>query len=148
MEDPAATVGLAIHYARMSLAQRAPLPPVIIELLARRVEEGDPACVMVVAFAGAEYDPEDRERTARQVFIAARSVYPIVGISEREDRLSELLRQASRINLTCGPIDNFIIRETMRAVLGEVSEGGITHERRGNPQDGKDSNRQGPTANM
>ena len=47
MEDPAVTVGLAIHFARISLAQRAPLPPVIIELLARRVEEGDPACVMV-----------------------------------------------------------------------------------------------------
>jgi hypothetical protein len=47
MEDPAITVGLAIHFARISLAQRAPLPPVIIELLARRVEEGDPACVMV-----------------------------------------------------------------------------------------------------
>jgi hypothetical protein len=47
MEDPAMTVGLAIHYARMSLAQRTPLPPVIVELLARRVEEGDPACVMV-----------------------------------------------------------------------------------------------------
>jgi len=47
MEDPAVTVGLAIHFARISLAQRAPLPAVIIELLARRVEEGDPACVMV-----------------------------------------------------------------------------------------------------
>jgi hypothetical protein len=47
MEDPAVTVGLAIHFARISLAQRAPLPPVIIELLAQRVEEGDPACVMV-----------------------------------------------------------------------------------------------------
>ncbi len=47
MEDPAVTVGLAIHFARMSLAQRSPLPPVIIELLARLVEEGDPACVMV-----------------------------------------------------------------------------------------------------
>ena len=47
MEDPAVTVGLAIHFARISLAQRSPLPAVIIELLARRVEEGDPACVMV-----------------------------------------------------------------------------------------------------
>jgi len=47
MEDPAVTVGLAIHFARISLAQQAPLPPVIIELLARRVEERDPACVMV-----------------------------------------------------------------------------------------------------
>jgi hypothetical protein len=82
----------------------------------------------VVAFQESEYDAEDRERTARQVFIAARSVYPIVGVSESEDRLPELLRRAARINLVCGPIDNFIIRETMRAVLGEVSDGGITHE--------------------
>ncbi len=73
-------------------------------------------------------DTEDRERTARQVFIAARSVYPIVGVSESEDRVPELLRQAARINLICGPVDNFIIRETMRAVLGEVSDGGIAHE--------------------
>lgn len=47
MEDPAITVGLAIHFARISSAQRAPLPAVIIELLARRGEEGDPACMMV-----------------------------------------------------------------------------------------------------
>lgn len=82
----------------------------------------------VVAFQGSEYDTEDRERTAKQVFIAARSVYPILGVSENEDRLPKLLRQVARINLVCGSIDNFIIRETMRAVLGEVSEGGITHQ--------------------
>jgi hypothetical protein len=38
-----------------------------------------------------------------------------------------LLRQVARINLTCGPIDMGIIRETMHAVLGEVPEGGVTH---------------------
>jgi len=81
----------------------------------------------VVAFQGSEYDAEDQERTERQVFIAARSTYPILGVAESEDRLPKLLRQAARINLTCGPIDNLIIRETMRAVLGEASEGGITH---------------------
>jgi hypothetical protein len=47
MEDPAVAVGLAVHFARISLAQRIALPDAIIELLARRVEEGDPACVMV-----------------------------------------------------------------------------------------------------
>jgi hypothetical protein len=47
MEDPAVAVGLAVHFARISLAQRVALPAVIVELLARRVEEGDPACVMV-----------------------------------------------------------------------------------------------------
>jgi hypothetical protein len=47
MEDPAVAVGMAVHFARISMAQRVALPAVIIELLARRVEEGDPACVMV-----------------------------------------------------------------------------------------------------
>jgi hypothetical protein len=47
MEDPAVAVGLAVHFARISLSQRVALPDVIIELLARRVEEGDAACVMV-----------------------------------------------------------------------------------------------------
>lgn len=47
MEDPAVTVALVVHYAKLSLAQRVPIPPVIIELLTRRVEEGDPACIMV-----------------------------------------------------------------------------------------------------
>jgi hypothetical protein len=47
MEDPAVAVGLAVHFARISLAQRVALPDVIIELLARRVEEGDAACMMV-----------------------------------------------------------------------------------------------------
>jgi hypothetical protein len=47
MEDPAVAVGLAVHFARISMAQRVALPDAIIELLARRVEEGDAACVMV-----------------------------------------------------------------------------------------------------
>ncbi|MGY3331227.1 hypothetical protein ACVILI_004244 [Mesorhizobium sp. USDA 4775] len=53
MEDPAVTVGLVIHYARISLAQRVPIPTVIIELLTRRIEEGDPACIMVAEWCDA-----------------------------------------------------------------------------------------------
>jgi hypothetical protein len=45
--DPAATVGLVIHFARMSLANRCAIPPVPIELLAQQVEAGDAACIMV-----------------------------------------------------------------------------------------------------
>ncbi|MGB3390259.1 MAG: ATP-binding protein [Pseudaminobacter sp.] len=86
------------------------------------------ACWHMVAFQGSEYDAEDRERTARQVFVAARSSYPIIGICEDEKRLPTLLRQAARINLVCGPLDMGIIRWTMSAVLGEAPEGGITHE--------------------
>ena len=53
MEDPAVTVGLVIHYARISLAQKVPIPAVIIELLSRRVEEGEPACIMVAEWCDA-----------------------------------------------------------------------------------------------
>jgi Cdc6-like AAA superfamily ATPase len=82
----------------------------------------------VVVFAGSELAPEDHARTARQVSLAAQSRYPILGVSEDEDRLPVLLRQAARVNLICGPLDMTIIRETMRAVLGEAPEGGVTHE--------------------
>jgi hypothetical protein len=47
LEDPAITIGLVIHFARMSLAEHCAIPPVLIELLARRVEEGDAACIMI-----------------------------------------------------------------------------------------------------
>jgi hypothetical protein len=47
LEDPAITIGLVIHFARMSLAQHCAIPPVLIELLARRVEEGDAACIII-----------------------------------------------------------------------------------------------------
>jgi hypothetical protein len=47
VEDPAITIGLVIHFTRMSLAQHCAIPPVLIELLARRVEEGDAACIMI-----------------------------------------------------------------------------------------------------
>jgi hypothetical protein len=47
LEDPAITIGLVIHFARMSLAQHCAIPPVLIELLARRVEEGDAASIMI-----------------------------------------------------------------------------------------------------
>lgn len=47
MEDPAVAVGMAVHFARISMVQHVALPDVIIELLARRVEEGDAACIMV-----------------------------------------------------------------------------------------------------
>ncbi|WP_183097112.1 ATP-binding protein [Mesorhizobium sp. YM1C-6-2] len=82
----------------------------------------------MVAFQGSEYDSEDQERTARQVFVAARSVHPIIGVCEDGDRLPGLLRQAARINLICGPLDMGIVRRTMSVVLGEAPEDGITHE--------------------
>lgn len=47
VDDPAVTIGLAIHSARVCLSQKSPMPPVVVELLARRLAEGDPACRMV-----------------------------------------------------------------------------------------------------
>lgn len=82
----------------------------------------------VVVFAGTDHDPENRAKAMKQVSLAAQSSYPILGVSEDEDRLPGLLRQAARINLVCGPLDMGIIRETMRAVLGEAPEGGMPHD--------------------
>jgi hypothetical protein len=53
LEDPAITVGLVIHFARMSLARHCAIPSVLIELLARRVEEGDAACIMIAEWLDA-----------------------------------------------------------------------------------------------
>jgi hypothetical protein len=48
MDDPSIAIGLVMHYARISLAQRIAIPAVIIELLTRHVDRGDLACRMVV----------------------------------------------------------------------------------------------------
>jgi hypothetical protein len=82
----------------------------------------------VVVFTATNIDPEDRERMARKVAFVARSHYPILGISEDESRLPGPLRQAARINLVCGQLDMGLVRETMRAVLGEAPDGGLPHD--------------------
>ncbi|MHC2791842.1 hypothetical protein ACVINZ_000854 [Mesorhizobium jarvisii] len=87
---------------------------------------GDPRW-RVVTFQGQDFEAGDEQQAERCVAGAARSVYPILGVAESDDRLPELLRHAARINLTCGPMDMGIIRQTMRAVLGTVSEAGIAH---------------------
>ncbi|MBA1140697.1 AAA family ATPase [Mesorhizobium neociceri] len=83
----------------------------------------------VVTFRGQDFEAGDEQQAERCVAGAARSVYPILGVTESDDRLPELLRHAARINLTCGPIDMGIIRETLRAVLGEMPETGIADAR-------------------
>lgn len=50
MQDPAVVVGVVMHYARIAMAQRAALPPVIVELLTHHVSAGDPTCIMVADF--------------------------------------------------------------------------------------------------
>lgn len=76
----------------------------------------------VIAFEGERFDADATGRIATQIGIAADSCYPILGIAEKEDGLPDHLRQAARLNLTCGPITMEIVHETMRAVLGEVPE--------------------------
>ncbi len=47
IDDPAVTVAMVVHYARMAMVQRSPLPSALMELLALRLNEGDPACKVV-----------------------------------------------------------------------------------------------------
>jgi len=82
----------------------------------------------VVVFTATNVDPEGRERMARKVAFVARSHYPILGVSEDESRLPGPLRQAARINLVSGPLDMGLVRETMRAVLGEAPDGSLPHD--------------------
>ncbi|MDX8527014.1 ATP-binding protein [Mesorhizobium sp. MSK_1335] len=78
----------------------------------------------VIVFEGGRADGAFEEKIERQLGIAAQSSYPIIGVADAKAALPEHLTQAAELNLACGPIDMEIIRETMRAVLGEVSEGG------------------------
>jgi hypothetical protein len=80
----------------------------------------------IIVFSGEERPTVSDKTAERQVGLAALSPYPILGIADDEDRLPRSLMRAARINLSCGPITMPVIRETMRAVLGEISEGGIT----------------------
>jgi hypothetical protein len=80
----------------------------------------------IIVFSGEERPTVSDKTAERQVGLAAISPYPILGIADDEDHLPRSLTRAARINLSCGAITMPVIRETMRAVLGEVSEGGIT----------------------
>jgi Cdc6-like AAA superfamily ATPase len=82
----------------------------------------------VIAFRGGRLDADTAQQVEKQIGIAAESFYPILGIAEEENDLPDHLRQAALLNLTCGPISMDIIRETMRAVLGDVADGEISHD--------------------
>lgn len=47
IDDSAIVIGLALRFARTGLSRRLPLPHGIVEQLARHVDEGDPAAMMV-----------------------------------------------------------------------------------------------------
>lgn len=81
-----------------------------------------------VTFAEAHIDAENRDRVARKVSLAAQGPHPLLGITEAESQIPELLRQAAHINLLCGPLDMDIVGKTMGAVLGETPEGDIPYD--------------------
>ncbi|MGN6145416.1 MAG: AAA family ATPase [Mesorhizobium sp.] len=80
----------------------------------------------VIAFSGSDHDEMSDEAADRQVGLAAGTTYPILGVAETEDQLPPSLMRAATVRLTCGPLTMPIVRETIRAVLGEEPQGGIT----------------------
>jgi len=79
----------------------------------------------VIVFSGSDHDEVSDEAAERQVGSAASTTYPILGVSEDEDHLPPSLTRAATVRLTCGPLTMPIVRETIRAVLGEEPEGAI-----------------------
>ncbi len=47
IDDPAVAVAMVVRYARMAMVKRSPLPSAVLELLAQRLAEDDPACKVV-----------------------------------------------------------------------------------------------------
>jgi hypothetical protein len=82
----------------------------------------------VIVFSGSDYDEVAEEAAERQVGSAASTTYPILGVSEDEDHLPPSLMRAATVRLTCGPLAMPIVRETMRAVLGEEPGGAIARQ--------------------
>lgn len=50
IEDPAVVISMVIQYVRLSGYGKRPLPSILIELLSRQMEGGDPACRVVAAW--------------------------------------------------------------------------------------------------
>lgn len=50
IEDPAVVISMVIQYVRLSGYGKRPLPSILIELLSRQLEGGDPACRVVAAW--------------------------------------------------------------------------------------------------
>ena len=76
----------------------------------------DGAKWQVVCFAGKDRDEDD---DGWRVGEAAQSSYPILVVSEREQRVPARLTAAAQLNLTCGDLNAAIVRRTIEAVLGE-----------------------------
>lgn len=70
----------------------------------------------IITFAGTE---RERVFAGSRVGEAAQSGYPVVGVAELTERLPAKLVDAAQLNLSCGKLNEGIIRRTIEAVLGE-----------------------------
>jgi hypothetical protein len=50
IEDPAVVISMVIQYVRLGGYGKRPLPSILVELLTRQLEFGDPACRVVTAW--------------------------------------------------------------------------------------------------
>ena len=71
----------------------------------------------IVSFAGFERDPDITES---RIGDAARSVFPILAVAERIERLPSKFVQAAQLNLVCGRLNAAIVLRTIKTVLGEA----------------------------
>lgn len=71
----------------------------------------------IVTFAGLE---REKVLAGTRVGKAARSSYPVLGVSESMDRLPDKLVDSAHLNLSCGRLNADIVRRTIETVLGEV----------------------------
>lgn len=84
-----------------------------------RFSGSDDARWKAVIFRGRTFDDADAAHVRRQVGIAAQAGYPILGIAEADERLSDSLRLAAGLALNAGPLTVGVVGATMDAVLGE-----------------------------
>jgi len=84
-----------------------------------RFHGSDDARWSAVIFRGKRFDDTDVTHVRRQVGMAAQAGYPILGIAEAGEKLSESLRLAAGLTLHAGPLTPGIVGATMDAVLGE-----------------------------
>ena len=71
----------------------------------------------IISFAGFERDPDITEF---RIGDAARSVFPILAVAERIERLPSKFVQAAQLNLACGRLNAAIVLRTIKTVLGEA----------------------------
>lgn len=72
----------------------------------------------IVTFAGLE---REKVLADSRIGRAARSSYPVLGVSESMERLPDKLVDAAHLNLACGRLNAEIVRRTIETVLGEAS---------------------------